>query len=76
MISVPYFFKNDFLSFLIYLNDDFQGGETEFRKITTVVPKKGMALVFMHNLRHEGKEVLSGTKYVLRTDIMYRLNEL
>ncbi len=68
--------ESSFLSFLIYLNDDFQGGETEFRKIATVVPKKGMALVFMHHLRHEGKEVLSGTKYVLRTDIMYRLNEL
>lgn len=61
------------LSFLVYLNDDFKGGETEFRKITTVTPKTGTALVFHHPVRHEGKEISSGTKYVLRTDVMYRL---
>ena len=42
-------------------------------KITTIKPKTGMALVFHHPLRHEGKEITSGTKYVLRTDIMYKL---
>ena len=61
-------------SFLIYLNDDFEGGETEFRKVTTVKPKTGMALVFHHPIRHEGKEIISGTKYVLRTDVMYKLD--
>lgn len=59
-------------SFLIYLNDDFEGGETEFRKLFKVLPKRGMALIFRHRLRHEGKEVTSGVKYVLRTDIMYK----
>ncbi len=59
-------------SFLIYLNDDFERGETEFRKLFTVTPKKGMPLVFRHRLRHEGKEIVSGEKYVLRTDIMYK----
>lgn len=63
------------LSFLIYLNEDFTGGETEFRKITTVKPKTGMALVFHHPLRHEGKEITDGLKYVLRTDIMYKLEK-
>ncbi|MDH7911881.1 2OG-Fe(II) oxygenase [Winogradskyella sp. SYSU M77433] len=63
------------LSFLIYLNDDYEGGETEFRKIITIKPKTGMALVFHHPLRHEGKEIISGTKYVLRTDIMYKLEK-
>jgi len=62
-----------FYSFLIYLNDDFKGGETAFRKLQTILPKKGMALVFRHPHRHEGKELLEGVKYVLRTDIMYRL---
>ncbi|MEO1029860.1 MAG: 2OG-Fe(II) oxygenase [Bacteroidota bacterium] len=61
------------LSFLIYLNEDFEGGETEFRRITTVKPKTGMALLFHHPMRHEGKEIRSGTKYVLRTDVMYKL---
>lgn len=62
-------------SFLIYLNDDFKGGETEFRKISTVSPKTGMALVFHHPLRHEGKEITLGVKYVLRTDVMYKLEK-
>jgi hypothetical protein len=30
-----------------------------------------MALVFNHDLLHEGKEVISGRKYVLRSDVMY-----
>jgi hypothetical protein len=32
-----------------------------------------MALIFYHKLYHEGSEVLTGIKYVLRTDVMYRL---
>ncbi len=64
--------EQSFYSFLIYLNDDFEGGETAFRNIGTVKPKKGTALVFRHRLRHEGKELISGVKYVLRTDVMYR----
>lgn len=58
-------------TFLIYLNDDFEGGETEFENLFTVAPKKGTALVFYHPLRHEGKTLISGLKYVLRTDVMY-----
>lgn len=63
--------EKSFYSFLIYLNDNFQGGETEFRNIGKIQPKKGNALLFKHKNRHEGKEVVSGVKYVLRTDIMY-----
>jgi len=57
---------------MIYLNDDFKGGETKFNDLI-VAPKKGTALIFYHYLEHEGSEVIEGTKYVLRTDIMYRL---
>ena len=64
-----------FFSFIIYLNDNFKGGETEFRKLETIVPKKGTALIFQHPYRHEGKEIISGVKYVLRTDVMYKLEE-
>ncbi|WP_299107495.1 2OG-Fe(II) oxygenase [uncultured Tenacibaculum sp.] len=64
--------EESLFSFLIYLNDDFDGGETEFRKLFTVTPQKGTALVFRHRLKHEGKEIISGVKYVLRTDIMYK----
>ncbi|MBK1894783.1 prolyl hydroxylase family protein [Chryseobacterium paridis] len=61
-------------TFLMYLNDGFEGGETEFENLFTITPKKGTALVFYHPLRHEGKALISGEKYVLRTDVMY-INE-
>ena len=63
--------EKSFYTFMIYLNDDFEGGETEFENLFTVAPKKGKALIFHHPLRHEGKTLISGIKYVLRTDIMY-----
>jgi prolyl 4-hydroxylase len=63
-----------YFTFMIYLNDDYEGGETKFN-MTSVKGRKGMALVFLHSLPHEGAEVKSGIKYVLRTDIMYRLAE-
>lgn len=58
------------LTFMVYLNDDFVGGETLFEDLT-VNPEKGMALIFAHGYLHEGGEVSSGRKYVLRTDVMY-----
>ena len=64
--------ERSFFSFIIYLNDDFEGGETDFRKLFTIKPEEGSALLFHHPYRHEGKEILLGTKYVLRTDIMYK----
>jgi len=60
-------------SFLVYLNDDFEGGETTFFTKPEVVirPVMGNALLFQHPLMHEGSIVKSGVKYVLRSDIMY-----
>lgn len=60
-----------YYTFMIYLNDDYEGGTTTFNNIT-INPKQGTALVFLHSLEHEGSTVTSGTKYVLRTDVMYR----
>jgi hypothetical protein len=60
-----------YLTFLIYLNADFEGGETEF-KTERIKPQAGAALVFPHKLPHQGNEIVSGIKYVLRTDVMYR----
>jgi len=70
------------LSYLVYLNDDFTGGETMFRhyegkgeerrKLETVVsPSTGSALLFRHERWHEGTPVTDGLKYVLRTDVFY-----
>ena len=60
------------LSFIVYLNDDFTGGETAVMQ-SVIRPKSGMALFFLHELPHEGRPVISGTKYVMRTDVMYGL---
>ncbi|MBM0104381.1 2OG-Fe(II) oxygenase [Steroidobacter sp. S1-65] len=58
------------LTFMIYLNQEYQGGETRFESVS-VVGKPGMALLFEHELLHQGAEVTSGIKYVLRSDVMY-----
>ncbi|MBF9220420.1 prolyl hydroxylase family protein [Hymenobacter ruricola] len=58
-------------TFLLYLNDGFVGGETEFETLT-VAPQRGAALCFRHELRHKGCAVTEGRKYVLRTDVLYR----
>ncbi len=67
------------LTFMIYLNDDFSGGTTDFfydsaRPKIRVQPRRGAALVFAHAQLHEGAAITNGRKYVLRTDAMYRHN--
>ncbi|MBC8137746.1 MAG: 2OG-Fe(II) oxygenase [Fibrella sp.] len=71
--------ETSFLTFMVYLNDGFIGGDTAFYRNdgtlrVRVVPKRGMALIFEHQQLHEGAPVESGRKYVLRTDVMYQLN--
>lgn len=60
-----------YFTFMVYLNDNFQGGDTAFRKLR-IQPRQDMALIFLHSLYHEGSEVTQGVKYVLRSDVMYR----
>lgn len=72
------------LTFLIYLNDDFDNGCTTFFLPSPVEgslhaygvkPKAGCALVFGHgdtnSLLHEGSPVVGGAKYVIRTEVLY-----
>lgn len=71
------FFRSDdersFLTYLIYLNDGFEGGETDLLSLGKVIrPKPGRALVFQHAILHEGRMVTRGIKYAVRSDIMYR----
>jgi len=71
-------------TFLIYLNDDFIGGGTTFYAPSSVNgvldcralrPVTGSALVFPHGASsaalHEGSGVARGTKYVIRTEVLY-----
>jgi predicted 2-oxoglutarate/Fe(II)-dependent dioxygenase YbiX len=57
---------------LFYLNEDFAGGTTDFMEHElSVAPRQGMALLFVHPESHRGAPVVAGTKYVLRSDVMY-----
>jgi hypothetical protein len=62
------------LSFLLYLNDDYEGGETCFDKIGLCIkPEKGKCIIFwnidqeeklIELSEHRGNKVLSGSKYI------------
>lgn len=62
--------EQSFYTFMIYLNDEFEGGATAFDSFE-VAPKTGDGLIFFQELEHAGLPITSGRKYVLRTDIMY-----
>lgn len=78
-----------FFTLQLYLNDsvasvgqdaDLVGGATSFlssddeRKRVDVDPKAGRVLIFQHRrLYHAGDDVVKGTKYAMRTDILYKL---
>ncbi|EME46070.1 hypothetical protein DOTSEDRAFT_70157 [Dothistroma septosporum NZE10] len=59
-----------------------KGGATTFHSISMnrdrdfdVMPKTGRVLLFQHrDLLHSGDDVLQGTKYTMRTDLMYELD--
>jgi prolyl 4-hydroxylase len=60
------------VTLVFYLNDDFEGGETEFPELNQrISPRKGSALLFQHRILHTATEVVKGAKFVLRTDILY-----
>jgi hypothetical protein len=72
--------ERSMFTFMVYLNDDFQGGATSFSdagfdlpsgSLIRITPAKGMALLFHHPITHRGDPVTAGRKYVLRTDVMY-----
>merc|ERR1712070_892493 len=35
-------------------------------------PERGSCLVFNHEITHDGSELVSGNKYILRTEVMYQ----
>jgi hypothetical protein len=79
-------------TFMIYLNDDYDGGQTNFvdshdmhldkekgiycspleKIFSSLKAERGDCLVFDHRILHEGQQVTSGMKYLIRSDLMYR----
>lgn len=73
---------NRTFTFMIYLNDDFEGGETNFPQLeTSVKPKKGKAVIWRNTkdgvgiseTLHEGQSVVNGKKYIITS--WWRENE-
>lgn len=63
-----------FLAAFIYLNDDYEGGETEFPQFKIVVkPKQGNIVLFpaMWNWLHKGNPVKNKQKYIVGTMMHY-----
>jgi predicted 2-oxoglutarate/Fe(II)-dependent dioxygenase YbiX len=59
----------------IFLNDDFEGGQTDFffkdfKLRYSVEPKAGRGALFYHKQLHRGNKVLQPYKYLIRTDVM------
>jgi hypothetical protein len=73
--------ERSMFTFMVYLNDDFEGGATSFSQVgygapsigdmLRITPRRGMVLLFHHPILHRGDAVTAGRKYVLRTDVMY-----
>jgi prolyl 4-hydroxylase len=70
-------FRITLLTVLVYFNADFEGGETRFHEQLerVVIPKPGLVALFQHKVRHEGCPVAYGTKYAMRSDVIYRASE-
>lgn len=65
-------FERSLVTLMVYLNEGFRGGTTDFDQLGSIQPEEGMALLFEHHVLHQGAQVREGVKYVLRTDVMYR----
>jgi hypothetical protein len=66
--------EKSLLTFMVYLNEGFGGGETDFPEQHEIIaPRTGTALLFQHMLLHAGRRVTTGTKLVLRSDVLYRV---
>jgi prolyl 4-hydroxylase len=60
------------LTLVFYLNDGFEGGDTEFPELgRRIRARAGRALLFQHRVLHQAMEVTAGEKLVLRTDVLY-----
>eukprot|EP00931_Biecheleriopsis_adriatica_P006355 TRINITY_DN10776_c0_g2_i1.p1 TRINITY_DN10776_c0_g2~~TRINITY_DN10776_c0_g2_i1.p1 ORF type:complete len:749 (+),score=135.80 TRINITY_DN10776_c0_g2_i1:41-2248(+) len=64
--------ESSIYSIVLYLNDNFQGGELELPAQTLFKPREGSALFFPHDLLHTAHPPTQGVKYVARSELMFR----
>ena len=75
--------ERSYVTLQLYLNEPTKGGATTFFEVydkngealeeVPVHPAPGKALIFQHNISHEGSLLEEGVKYAMRTDVMYSL---
>ena len=68
--------RKSFMTINIFLNDNFEGGETDFldnqkNLVLSAKPVPGRGAIFDRLIYHRGNVVRGGFKYLIRTDIMY-----
>ena len=65
--------SDSYITVLLYLNSDFNGGELQFlgENEITIEPKEGMVVVFPHRLVHQAKKLQHGTKQLLKVSVLY-----
>lgn len=70
---IDYESSRRFLSFLFYLNNVEEGGNTIFKDLD-ITPKKGRLVVFppLWMFPHYGKDPISNSKYILSTYLHYK----
>lgn len=64
--------ESSIYSVVLYLNEDFSGGELELPHNTMFKPRTGTAVLFPHDTLHTAHAPVHGTKYVARTELMFR----
>jgi hypothetical protein len=85
---VPFEDQASAFTLVVYLNDDFEGGETlflpdaelgsrqmisyKYNAESQVKPSRGSAIVFDHRFPHAGAPVSEGTKYILRAEVVFQ----
>lgn len=62
-------------SIILYLNDDYEGGHLELPEHNVFRPRAGSAVLLPHDMLHTATEVLDGSKYVVRSELMFRCVE-
>jgi len=62
---IPHYDTGDRFAFIIYLNDNFKGGETIIDNVL-ITPKIGRLVLFSNGVyEHQVKKIIDGTRYTL-----------
>lgn len=79
-------FNRSLKTFMVYLNDGFEGGDTHFysntqpcyergdpdKVVYTYKPQRGDVVVFNSEIIHDGGKLIDGQKFIFRSEVMYR----